>query len=101
MRLKAATDQPGFEHYVNALLSGVTHAANQFIASEEYVAIKLFVPPGHFYSPVVNPLEADRHLAALEGIPTAESVSGVMIDRAEMIQVWRSLLPFLTTVPLP
>ena len=43
-----------------------------------------FVPPGHHYSPIVNPLEANRHLAALEGVPTPKSVSSIMIDRAEM-----------------
>jgi hypothetical protein len=88
----------------HALLSGRTHAsvAEEFISSDEsktQTAVKLFVPPGHFYSPIVNPLEADRHLTALEGVPTPESVPGVMIDRAEMIQVWHSLLPFLTTTP--
>jgi hypothetical protein len=105
-------DQSGFEHWVNAVLGGVTLAsiAEQFIASEEYIAkknkeyveekdIKLFFPPGHFYSPIVNPAEADHHLAALEGAPTPESVSGVMIERAEMIRLWRKLLPFLTTTP--
>jgi len=97
-------DQSGFKHYVNALFSGTTHTAiaKQFIASEEYVkkqSSKLFRPPGHFYSPIVNPLEADRHLAALESNPTPESVPGLMIDRDEMIRVWRGLLPFITTAP--
>src|SRR5262245_50736097 len=59
----------------------------------------LFVPPGHYYSPVIDPPEAAAHLAALHARPMPDAVPGVVIDRAAMVQLWHELLPFLTTVP--
>jgi hypothetical protein len=102
--LRREPDQEGSKYFVEAVLNGRTHAsvAEEFISCDEFktqTTLKLFAPPGHFYSPIVNPLEADHHLAALEGAPTPDSIPGVMIDRAEMVQTWHRLLPFLTTVP--
>jgi predicted O-methyltransferase YrrM len=63
--------------------------------------VRLFVPPGHFYSPIVNPIEADGHLAeiAAKGVPS--ELPGIRLDRGEMIQKWHSLLPFLKSNPFP
>ena len=36
--------------------------------------VKLYVKPGHFYSPIVDPVEAGRHLAALAALPTPASL---------------------------
>src|SRR5262245_41881632 len=104
--LRREPDQEGSKYFVEALLAGRTHAsvAEEFISTDEFMAqsgAKLFAPPGHFYSPVVDPLEADRHLAALEAAATPASVPDIMIDRAEMVRTWHSLLPFLTTIPFP
>jgi hypothetical protein len=62
-------------------------------------AVKMFVPAGHFYSPVVNPAVAIKHLDAVEAAGPVASVPGVEIDRAAMIGVWRDLLPFLQSNP--
>jgi hypothetical protein len=59
----------------------------------------LFVPPGHFYSPVVDPVEADRHLSRLEANPIPLSLDGIEIDREQMIEEWNNLLPFLDNIP--
>jgi hypothetical protein len=90
--------------YVRGFLRGTTRVspADEFPTSEEpraKTAVKLFVPPGHFYSPIVDPTEADRHLAALEATPTRGSINGINLDRAEMVRIWHILLPFLTSVP--
>lgn len=61
----------------------------------------LFVPPGHFFSPVVDPVEADRHLSQLEANPIPLSLDGIKTDRKQMIEKWNSLLPFLNTIPFP
>jgi len=63
--------------------------------------VRLFVPPGHFYSPIVNPIEADQHFLeiAAKGVPRA--LPGIRLDRDEMIQKWHSLLPFLKSNPFP
>ena len=102
--LRREPDRTGLDYFVEALLSGRTHAsvAEELISSDEFktqTAYKLFAPPGHFYSPIVNTLEAERHLAALEGAPAPEFVPGIVIDRSQMVQTWHSLLPFLTTIP--
>jgi hypothetical protein len=62
-------------------------------------APKLFVPPGHFYSPIVDPVEADRHHATLEAARMPTQLPDVALDRAEMIALWRSLLPYLLSMP--
>jgi predicted O-methyltransferase YrrM len=62
---------------------------------------KLFVPPGHFYSPIVDPAEADEHLTRLERRPTATSLPDVKINREAMVDTWNAMLPFLTTLAFP
>lgn len=59
----------------------------------------LFVPPGHFFSPVVDPVEADRHLSRLEADPIPLSLDGIKIGREQMIEKWNNLLPFLNNIP--
>jgi hypothetical protein len=59
----------------------------------------LYVPPGHFFSPVVDPTEADRHISRLEGNPIPLSLDGIKINREKMIEKWNSLLPFLNNIP--
>jgi hypothetical protein len=59
----------------------------------------LHVPPGHFSSPVVDPIEAERHITRLEGNPIPLSLDGIKINREKMIEKWNSLLPFLNNIP--
>lgn len=66
----------GLKYFANALRAGrsATSIVEEFVASKEFkaqAAIRLFVPPGHFYSPIVDPAEADRYLAKLatNGVP--------------------------------
>jgi Methyltransferase domain len=59
----------------------------------------LFVPPGHFYSPVVDPVEADRCISRLEANQTPLALDGIKIDREQMIEEWNNLLPFLNEIP--
>jgi hypothetical protein len=97
-------NQAGSESYVRALLGVKTRAsiADEFTTGDEaplQSAVKLFVPPGHFYSPIVDPTEADRHLAALEATPLPESINGINLDRVEMVRTWHTLLPFLSGIP--
>jgi Methyltransferase domain len=59
----------------------------------------LYVPPGHFFSPIVDPAEADRHISRLEATPMPLFLDGINIDREQMIEKWNSLLPFLDNIP--
>jgi predicted O-methyltransferase YrrM len=61
---------------------------------------KLFVPPGHFYSPIVDPIEAEAHFSRLERrSPT--SLPDVNVGQEAMVETWKFMLPLLTTAPFP
>ena len=98
-------DQPGFEANVRALLTGTSYGdlLEEFVTSEEFrlrtSGVKLFVPPGDFYSPIGNPAQIDGYLSALEAAGTPSTVPGIALDRAEMVATWRALLPFLGSIP--
>ena len=78
-----------------------TRMVEEFLQSEEFrrQSPQTFVPAGHFYSPIVDPAEAGRHLTELElaGIP--DHIPGVNLDRQQMVQTWMRLLPFVQTIP--
>jgi Methyltransferase domain len=63
------------------------------------MSVKLFVPPGHFYSPICDPVEAGKHLESIDY--DAPELPGIVVDRPAMVAMWHELLPFLTTVPFP
>jgi hypothetical protein len=52
--------------------------------------VKLFVPPGHFYSPVPDPAEADKQLRRQGGAPPV-AVTGIAMDIAAMHRLWEVL----------
>jgi hypothetical protein len=72
-----------------------------FLASEEYQGrhnanAKLFQPPGHFYSPVVD-TSSVVHL--FDGGDVPNSLNGISLDGGEQLAKWEQLLPHLLTVP--
>jgi len=104
--LRREPDSNGLNHHAQALRNGIPYLSvvEAFINSKEFsqsATIKLFVPPGHFYSPIVDPHEAARYLDARARNSAPESLPGIAINRAEMVRTWQSLLPFLTTAPFP
>src|SRR6266849_7641322 len=101
--LRREPDEVGLTHYINAILAGRTHASiiEEFMGCQEFTdqtTVKLFVPPGHFYSPIVDPIEADRYLTSKAVHPMPQSLPGIAIDRADMILTWEALLPFLASI---
>jgi predicted O-methyltransferase YrrM len=60
---------------------------------------KLFVPPGHFYSPIVNRAVAERQFRLLKAKPQSASLKNVTIDKRAMYDMWRRLLPFMLDHP--
>ena len=55
----------------------------------------LFVPPGHFYSPIPDPAEAAARLRHIAG-PLPASVPGITMDVEAMSQFWRVLAQGMT-----
>lgn len=104
--LRREPDAPSLTHYVDALLRGSSPAAllQEFVMCEEFrqqTSVPMFCPPGHFYSPIVDPAEAEPHLAAIEAAPLPEQLPGLAISRAEMVTTWNNLLPYLSDIPFP
>jgi hypothetical protein len=56
---------------------------------------KLFVSPGHFYSPVPDAAEAADRLRRLEG-PPPSTVGGIAIDEVAMRHLWEILVRGMT-----
>jgi predicted O-methyltransferase YrrM len=75
------------------------HPLQQGSGTRECVCKELYYPPGHFYSPVVDRNEADRHFSALEGAGVPESIPDISIDRAGMVRIWNQLIPIIATSP--
>jgi len=59
----------------------------------------LFVPPGHFYSPIPNRTDVARHFERLaeEGIPL--QVPGISIGHPQMVMLWKELEPYMRGTP--
>ncbi|MEJ0075829.1 MAG: class I SAM-dependent methyltransferase [Alphaproteobacteria bacterium] len=97
-----AEEQAG---HVRALLSGASYSsiAESFVSSQEFRSVPqatgLFVAPGHYYSPIVDPVAAEKYLKTIDHSVT--NLPGINIDRPKMVSLWHELLPFLTTAPFP
>src|SRR5215475_2443028 len=102
--LRREPDPDAANYYVNAILNGRSHAsvAEDFLSCDEFktqTSVKLFVPPGHFYSPITDPIEASRHLTLKDARPVPEHLPGISLDSAAMMRTWKNLMPFLSTIP--
>jgi hypothetical protein len=67
----------------------------------EGIKRSLFVPPGHFYSPIVETAAADAYLTRIERQTPPMSITGIKIDHAEMVEKWKQLATFLQEIPFP
>lgn len=97
------TDQD-YQRWFHSVSNGTSLAemaaivvAEAGLRRREETAAPLFVPPGHYYSPIVDPKEGaeayDR--AARAGVPV--SLPGIALDREAMIATWRELVPLIET----
>ena len=60
--------------------------------------IKLFVPSGHYYSPVVDPESVQDLFLSAEADPL---IGGVDLNVKGQLDLWVAMLPFLRDVPFP
>ncbi len=99
--------EPGaVEHWTKELMSGVdiNDVFDLFTSSDEFrratdSSNRLFVPPGHFYSPVVNVAEV-RPMFSQKAVPPQE-LPAITVDRSAMLALWQRLLPYLKDMPFP
>jgi hypothetical protein len=104
--LKRPPDKFGFEHYFENLKTQKKSPAEilrVFLNSNEYkdhYIEDLFVPPGHFYSPIVNTVVAKLHLQKLTKLPDNQVIEGIEIDLHKMKKLWSKLIPYFQDFPL-
>jgi hypothetical protein len=77
----------------------VTSGEDKTPMNSQTNSTRVWVPPGHFYSPIVNQDEAREHLSRLGGAHSVSSLPGIAIDRDEMKNEFYDLLPFLNDCP--
>jgi len=98
--LKCPPDQPGFDQYVDALLSGTAtiDIVNLLISNPKFGS-HLFVPPGHYYSPIVNPDDIDEYVERYPAYRAGDTLPGIHMDREKFVHMWELLLPYLSSIP--
>jgi Methyltransferase domain len=96
-------DQAAIEHYASELRRGrpVADIAQEFLDCDEFrQAASLFVPPGHFYSPVVDPRELRPRHPDLWNTPAGD-LPGLRLDADAMLARWHEWRSFLREIPFP
>lgn len=85
------------------IAGNITARLRSFLYALQYQAklgrrgfVPLFVPPGHFYSPIVVPSEVDAQVSTARLAPP-ETLPDVKLDLAGMERLWADLLPALRT----
>src|SRR5579863_5173864 len=104
--LRREPDRAGLTFHVERVMAGRSweEIVENFVESKEFrrrSVSNLFRPPGHFYSPIVDPAEAAEHLSNLAAQPVPEQLPDIALDRRKMVATWASLLPLLSSVPFP
>lgn len=104
--LRRDPDMESLSHFTDEIMNGRPHleVLEEFMKSQEYQDIhkvKLFVPPGHFYSPIVPPEEGLRQIERIENAPYPHALQNVGVNRADIVATWNKLLPYLRAVPFP
>ncbi len=101
--LQREAEAGAVEGWLEAIRSGasVADVTTAFLTGEEFqqrqaAQARLFVPPGHFYSPVVD-AQAVTHL--FDRTNACRSFQGIHLVESEQLAKWHALLPFLRTVP--
>jgi hypothetical protein len=101
--LRREPEAGAVEGWLEAVRAGssIADVTTAFITCEEFEQLQAkrpqhFVPPGHFYSPVVD-TQAVKHL--FESNTTCRSVQGIHLCESEQLAKWCALLPYLKTLP--
>ncbi|WP_139559589.1 class I SAM-dependent methyltransferase [Methylotetracoccus oryzae] len=96
--------EPGaVQAWINQMRAGLSEAdvTAAFLSSDEYLTVntaraRLFRPPGHFYSPIVD-VSTVAHLFGDVGWPS--SLPGIDLNPTTQLAMWRRLLPHLQSAP--
>lgn len=72
------------------------------MGSREYTRrdVPFYVPPGHFYSPIVNPRTVAERPVDIAAVDRG-ALPDLALDVGRMECLWHELLPFLQSTPFP
>jgi predicted O-methyltransferase YrrM len=90
-------------HWVDVVMGGepLESVVHKFVTSPEHKELRrvpLAVPPGHFYSPIVDPATV-RHYVRQSRDVLPEKIPGVSLDIKEMEYLWTYLSPAIANCP--
>jgi hypothetical protein len=60
---------------------------------------RLYVPLGHYYSPITDSDETTRHFDRSEAVDVPGNLPDITLDRDEMIRLWRELAAYMRDAP--
>ena len=83
----------------SAATAEAAEAAAVALALEK--SVPLFVPPGHFYSPICDPEDVKRAFDRSLSQPRPQVLPGLAIDRAAMAALWDELTPHFHALDFP
>jgi len=103
--LQRPPEDGAIKHWSNLLDNGSTpqDIIKSFLDSVEFLEKEeannlLFVPPGHFYSPIVNPSTLENYFnSQIDSI----NIEGIDLNPIGQLQKWKKLSGFLPTTPFP
>lgn len=91
------------DEWEKQMISGMTadEVTEKFLKSEEFLKIAqlqqlLFVPPGHYYSPIVAP-DTVQHLFLNQDCHYP--LVGINIQHDKQLKAWETFLPYLYQIP--
>lgn len=66
---------------------------------EKLKKVPLFVVPGHYYSPIVDPNLLQNRFNEVSKYTSMDNLSGINLNRNAMVRQWQALLPYLKSCP--
>lgn len=102
--LRRPGDAAGVKHYTEGMNKGrsALSVLEEFYSCDEFKSstTTLFVPPGHFYSPIVNPRDVETaYLRNWHATPT--DLPEISLNASGMESLWNSWLPLIREIPFP
>ena len=94
-------------HWTKQLEEGqeVNEVVEAFLNSDEFQNLrwraKPAYPPGHFYSPIVDPSEIEAAFRHQSQQPAPVNLPGIAISLDNHVALWQRMVPLLTEIPFP
>lgn len=82
---------------LRALLTELVRLRDDTLHPKDVGEAPVFVPPGHFYSPIPPRADVERHFAGMDRNP--ETLPGIELGRDAMVRLWRELVPHMQSAP--